>query len=367
MRNLKLGVAGVVAAALLGSVGAVGCSAGGATQAGMRSDSTGGNSTSNAGNSASGNGNSALGGGGSGGVLSLNVDASTAGGDTGDSSTVECTDGGADCMCPTLNVAVIGKPGKWGAPGGDTDTAFQEWLNSNSAGTAKADVYSAKPTLTADFLSAYSVVILASLSEDSNGGPFWTFSDDEVAAFQDWIQNKGGGVITLTGYAGDGSETRPVNQLTAFSGVSYNTDTVNPSCLDSAVCSCAGSQTLSDWNRTDPVIAELSNNVTWVGFANGRSINAPADAHVAATVQSNSANVVVGKIAGAGRVLMYGDEWITYTSQWTGAGIVASNCTTGNYPQDKYQTAQFWFNMIKWVQPSATCFKIVGTQPEPPK
>ena len=66
-------------------------------------------------------------------------------------------------------------------------------------------------------------------------------------------------------------------------------------------------------------------------------------------------------------VLMYGDEWITYTSQWTGAGVVDSNCTTGNYPQDKYQTAQFWFNMIKWVQPRATCFKIVGAQAEPPK
>ena len=299
----------------------------------------------------------------------LNLDASTAGSDPGDSTTVECTDGGVDCMCPTLNVAVIGKPGKWGASGGDTDTAFQEWLNSNSAGTAKADVYSTKPTLTAEFLSAYSVVILASLSEDSNAGPFWTFSDAEVAAFQDWVENKGGGVITLTGYAGDSGETRPTNQLVAFSGASYNTDTVNPTCLDWSVCGCAGSQTLSDWNGTDPVIASLRNNVTWVGFTNGRSIAASANAHVAATVQYNNslADVVVGNIAGAGRVLMYGDEWITYTSQWTGAGVVASNCTAGNYPQDKYQTAQFWFNMIKWVQPRATCFKIVGTQPDPPK
>jgi hypothetical protein len=121
--------------------------------------------------------------------------------------------------------------------------------------------------------------------------------------------------------------------------------------------------TLADWNKSDPSVANLSNSVTWVGFEKGRSIVAPADALVAATVQGNNnvvSNVLVGKIAGTGRVLMYGDEWITYTSQWTGAGVVASNCTTGNYPQDKYQTAQFWFNMIKWVQPSATCFKIVN-------
>jgi len=304
-------------------------------------------------------------GGNAGGSLNLNVD--TAGGaGKGNVTSTECTDG-TDCMCPTLAVAVIGKPGKWGAAGGDSDTAFQEWLNSNSAGTAKADVYSTKPMLTAEFLAPYSVIILASLSDDSNGGPFWTFSADEVAAFQDWIQNKGGGVITLTGYSSDTAETKPTNQLTAFAGVSYNTDTVDAQCLDWAVCGCAGSQTLSTWNKSDPIIANISNQVTWIGFERGRSINATADAHVVATVQSNNttANVVVGTIAGMGRVLMYGDEWITYTSQWTGAGVSASNCSAGNYPQDKYQTAQFWFNMIKWVQPRATCFQIVGAEPVP--
>lgn len=34
----------------------------------------------------------------------------------------------------------------------------------------------------------------------------------------------------------------------------------------------------------------------------------------------------------------------------------------GSLPQDVYQTAQFWYNMIKWVQPSATCFKIVDVE-----
>ena len=369
MLNVKWGLAEVVVV-LLGSLGVAACSAGDPTKGGaVVHASAGGSSASAGGSSSSAGGSSSSASGTGSGGLNLNVDASSAAGDDSQGSTkVECTDGG-DCMCPTLTVAVIGQPGKWGAPGGDTDTAFQEWLNSNSAGTAKADVYATKPTLTADFLSGYKVIILASLSDDSNVGPFWTFSAAEVAAFQDWIENKGGGVITLTGYSSDGGETGPPNQLLAFSGVSYNTDTVTAQCLDWTVCGCAGSQTLSDWNRTDPVISDLSSNVTWIGFEKGRSINAPADAHVAATVQYNNApvNVIVGKVAGAGRVLMYGDEWITYTSQWTGAGVVASNCTTGSYPQDKYQTAQYWFNMIKWVQPLATCFKIVGTQPAPPK
>jgi hypothetical protein len=297
-----------------------------------------------------------------GGAARITIDTAAAGTSGMVTQAVECTEG-ADCTCPTLTVAVIGKPGKWGAnPGGDSDTAFQEWLNSSSAGTAKADVYASKPTLTTDFLGRYNVIILASLSEDSSTGPFWSFDGSEVVAFQDWIENKGGGVIALTGYSGDGAETKPTNQLLAFSGVTYITDGAWAPCSDWTICGCAGSRTLSTWVKTDAAILNLSNSVSTIGFENGRPINVPAGAHVAATGQSNNGivNVLVGKIAGTGRVLVYGDEWITYTSQWTGAGVDPSKCTSGYYPQDVYQTAQFWFNMIKWVQPRATCFKIVS-------
>ena len=276
---------------------------------------------------------------------------------------VPCTDGD-NCTCSALTVAVIGKPGKWGAnPAGDSDTALQEWLNSSSAGTAKADNYTTRHTLTPDFLAPYNVIILASLSDDSNTGPFWTFDSSEVAAVQDWVESKGGGLITLTGYSGDGREVNAPNQLIAFSGISYNMDGVYAPYLDWRVCGCAHSNPLSDWNRTDPVIANLSNNITWVGLDNGRSINAPADAHVAATV-AGPKNALVGKLVGKGRVLVYADEWITYTTQWNGQGNPSENdrnCV-GFLPEDDYQTAQFWFNMIKWSQPTATCFKIVDVQ-----
>ncbi len=267
-------------------------------------------------------------------------------------------DGGDDaCSCPPLNVAVLGKPGKWGAnPQGDPDTALQQWLGSNSAGTARVDNFPNRVTLTTDFLAAYNAIILASLSDDSNLGPWWTYSDAEVAAFQAWVEN-GGGVLSLTGYA-SGNEMAPDNQLIGFSGITYNSDGVWGNCTDWSICNCTGSNTLSDWNRSDPVIANLSTGVTLVGYTNGHSINAPADAHVAATMGGQ--NALVGKLVDKGRVLVFGDEWITYTSQWTGAGIAnAANCQ-GNGPQDKYQMAQFWYNMIHWIQPGATCFTIVN-------
>jgi hypothetical protein len=301
-------------------------------------------------------------------VTTVTIDTSgvlSAGGSPGGTTeAVPCTDG-VGCTCSTLSVAVIGKPGKWGAnPKGDTDTALQEWLNSSSAGTAKADNYTTRVTLTPDFLAPYNVIILASLSDDSNAGPFWTFDASEVAAFQDWVVNKGGGVITMTGYSGDGSEINAPNQLIAFSGISYNNDGIYAS-WTWPVSGCAGSNPISDWIKTDPVIANLSNNITWVGLDNGRSINAPADAHVAATVPGPPIkNALVGKVVGKGHVLVYCDEWITYTTQWNGSGNPKTSdpSCAGSLPQDVYQTAQFWYNMIKWSQPSATCFKIIDVQ-----
>jgi hypothetical protein len=280
-------------------------------------------------------------------------------------STEEC-DGGADCKCPPFNLAFMGKPGKWGSVrNGDPPTALMDWLNSSSAGTARADNFADRKTLTPDFLAIYNVIVFGSLSEDSDVGPWWTFSADEIAAVQAWVEN-GGGAIFLTGYS-SGGEQAPSNQLLAFSGISINQDRVG-NCSDWKICGCTHSSTLTDWVRTDPVIANLSYSVTMVGFEGGRSVVAPADAHIAATVNNQvggttvAVPALVGKLIGKGRVLVFGDEWITYTSQWTGEGNPSTtdpNCK-GFLPQDQYQIAQFWYNMIHWSQPGARCFRVVN-------
>ena len=281
--------------------------------------------------------------------------------DSGQGDAVAC-DGGDACMCPPFTLAVLGKPGKWGAnPNGDPDTALQDWLNSSSAGTAHVDNFTARTTLTPEFLARYNVIILAGLADDSNNGPWWTFSADEIAAFSAWVQN-GGGVISLSGYTGNSAEIAPVNQLIQFSGITYTQDTVSGSCADAQTCNCTHSNTVSDWNHTDPAVAQLVTGMTLVGINAGRGIVAPSDSHVAATAEGGRP-VLVGKAVGQGRVIVYSDEWVTYTSQWTGAGLPGVNdpgCA-GHLPQDKYQMAQFWYNLIRWAQPSASCFMIVGS------
>ena len=278
------------------------------------------------------------------------------------SQVVGC-DGGDGCVCPTLNVAVVGKPGVWGD---GSDTAFQDWLNSSSAGTAKVDNYPAKPTFAADFLAGYNLIILAGLGDNSNNGPWWTFSASEVAAFQDWIENKGGGVISLSGYSNDNNEISAKNALLAFSGISYDQSINSPPCAI-VMCPyrCGNPYQITEWNRSDPVIEKLGLGVKMIGIDGGRPISAPADAHVAAmtTDATSVRNWLVGKITGKGRVLAYADEWITYTDQWDGQDGQYLNDPSckGFLPQDLYQTAQFWYNMIHWSQPAATCFTIVDT------
>jgi hypothetical protein len=279
---------------------------------------------------------------------------------------VACIDG-SDCICPTLDVAVVGTPGVWGD---GSDTAFQDWLNSNSAGSAKVDNYPRKPTFTTDFLAGYSLIILAGLGDNSNTGPWWSFSASEVAAFQDWIENKGGGVISLSGYSNDNNDISAKNALLAFSGISYRQECYSPPCTivdaqNNKMCyRCGNPYQLTDWNRSDPVIAKLSAAVTMIGIDGGRPISAPADAHVAATAKNgtNVDNWLVGKVTGKGRVLVYADEWITYTDQWTGHSGSNDPSCNGFWPDTLYQTAQFWYNMIRWAQPNDNCFKIVDTQ-----
>ncbi len=283
---------------------------------------------------------------------------------SGDGAVVACAD--ADCVCPTLNVAVVGTPGDWLD---SNDTAFQNWL---SASTGKVDNYTKRSsfTFTADFLGQYNLIILAGLGDDSNVGPWWTFSTDEVAAFQDWIENKGGGVISLSGYSGDSNEITSKNALLAFSGIAYQAEEpATPCAISMCDYQCGNpSGQITDFNRTDPVIASLSLGVTMIGIDGGRPITAPSNAHVVAmstnmpagSMPNNSplANWLVGEIAGTGRVLAYADECITYTSQWSGQDSQYANepSCQGQTPADLYQTAQFWYNMIRWAQPATTCF-----------
>jgi hypothetical protein len=264
-----------------------------------------------------------------------------------------CTDAGCTCV----RIASIGHEGIWGGCGmySDSTSAFVGWLNTQS--TATVDMYTAKPTLTADFLAQYDVIIvqwLKDVPDGGNGGTFWQFSSDEVAAFAAWVKG-GGGVITLSGYDGDGDEVTPLNQLLSFTDFSYNMDgTYGNDC--SSNC-WGGACALTGWDASSPIGA----HVTRVGIASGRSISIASDAGYASTIDCpcpGANQCAVHEDIGKGHVFSFTDEWVTYTSQWLGTSTCMPSTCTGDTPADDFQVPQFWYNAIMYASSSATCFAI---------
>lgn len=261
-----------------------------------------------------------------------------------------CTDAGCTCF----SIASIGHLGIYG----DNTTELINWLNTESSTTVA--LYETKPTLTADFLNQYDVIILQWLS-DGTGGPYWQFSQSEVSALSDWV-HAGGGLITLSGFEPNTGEVAPLNTLLSFSDLSYNTDDILFTCPASLMCSC--------WDNTVPVgpwtPGPIGDNITQVGAYHGRSIN-PGAATIDASGQGSDAGTLVyaaHEAVGAGFIFAWCDEWVTYTSQWLAVppanGGVDPYTTPGNACYEMsaaqvFQVPQFWYNAITYASQATSC------------
>jgi hypothetical protein len=296
-----------------------------------------------------------------------------------------CDDAG---NCPCITVASIGHEGVWGPCSTDTTTAFQDWLNTQS--TAKVDTFDAtKPTLTADFLAKYDVIVLqwmvANGMKGNDGAP-WQFSAAEVSALSDWV-NAGGGIVALNGYqATDPTQIEDIyatNQLLSFTDIQFNKDIQLTTTPGNSYCwggadglgasigdgGIAGTGT---WNTSTPI----GFHVNAVGALDMRSIKSTT-----ATVDCTDGthNYAVHEQIGQGHVVAYGDEWITYSGEWkgrsadagTGSCIQASYYTPGDpcyglTPEYAFQISQLWYNAIVYAASAVQCFTITVPPTAPP-
>lgn len=257
--------------------------------------------------------------------------------------------GGDECV----RIGMLGRLPSYGAvPGMDDTAALQQWLNARSS--AVVTTFTADTPLTDAFLAEYDVLILQAL-EEREGGPYWSFSADEVAAFERWVR-AGGGVVTLTGYGANPAEVTPTNQLLAFTGMAYGSDDILAQCPDNDCCCASNSVPLTGWNATHPIAA----NMRAVGAFHGRSVMAAGGDIVAAGATTYGAT----KTFDDGRVFMFADEWVTYTSQWDGTGAEtcatdpAHNLCVGRTADVYYQVPQFWYNALRWASGEVGCFDI---------
>jgi hypothetical protein len=290
------------------------------------------------------------------------------GGRSADGGRLPRCNSAGNCTC--FNIASIGHPGCTGCEaaggGGDSTTSFVDYLNQNSS--AAVDLYTSKPMLTADFLAQYDVIILQGLfdgacdaSVNYTNTNFWSFGSDELTALKAWLAG-GGGLITLSGFLANSSETQPMNTVLGAltnNDLTYGTDDV---CSQTGVYCLGESLPLGGWGQD-----AIGQKVQEIGCFHGRPVQVGSGSQAVIDDQDGQYVYAAHEQVGAGYVVVYEDEWITYTSQWPG-GVAGPTCEQGcaadAEPGAVYQVPQLWQNMINYAASSTSCppFMISVTQ-----
>jgi len=223
---------------------------------------------------------------------------------------IDDLDVGNDGVCDCLRIATLGVVGTWGR--GDVFTA---WLDARSD---KGAVDLNDQVLTQALLDPFQVVVAQDLSKMKR-----TYAPEEVAALEAWVQ-AGGGFMTLIGYD-DPSELPNANTLLGAFGMSY--DSVQ-------ILQKGGGSTVP---VTQWVPHPVTQGVKLLGVDNGY----PVQGAGTLLASEQGYELLHAEEVGAGHVLAWGDEWITYDSEWN------------THPE--YQVEGFWLNAIKWLTPSKDC------------
>jgi len=228
---------------------------------------------------------------------------------------IDDVDVGGDGICDCLSVATLGQPG-----GAGNGSVFSAWLSMRSTNGA-TDL--ADAVLTDELLAPFQVLIIQNVSG------YDAYAPSEVETLQRWVE-AGGGVMTLIGYAG-ADEANNVNGLLAPYGLSYGTVDVMKATFDLATLA----------SQTAPVVEwpghPLSMGVTAVGMDNGKPVL--GNAAIVATGEGHTLAMVTE--AGAGKVFLWGDEWITFDSEWVG--------------RPEFQIELFWVNILGYLTPAEEC------------
>ncbi len=223
---------------------------------------------------------------------------------------VDDVDVGADGICDCLRIATLGIPGKWG-----NGNLFASWLDSRTSESATS---LEGAVLTRELLDAFQIVVVEDVSTIARA-----YSAAEITVLADWVA-AGGGLLTLIGYS-DASERTNVNALLSSFGLSY---------AEMPILQKTSALTVP---VTQWVTHPTTEGITKVGVDNGYDVVGSG-----ATLATEQGHVVLkAEEFGSGHVLAWGDEWITYDSEWSGRA--------------EYQVERLWVQMLKWLTPASVC------------
>jgi hypothetical protein len=219
---------------------------------------------------------------------------------------ITCPDAGSKVFCTGVRIALLG------TQGANSASDFQSWLRGNGQivdrlQTSPVDT-SSTASITPGLLARYDVVILDQLVR--------SYSSTEADALRNWIAG-GGGLMSMSGYTGSGADYQRPNTLLAPLGLAYL-----PGLVSGPVVNFA----------THPVTDGLSS----VTFNGGYLVSELPGASggidtVTATLAGAAAEIVQER--GAGRIVVWGDEWVEFDSEWQAMPMIS----------------QFWVDILDWL------------------
>ena len=215
---------------------------------------------------------------------------------------VDDIDIAADGINDCRRIAILGTAGVFGS------SDFVAWLTGNGVNVVRIHT-TLTASITPFLLAQYEVLLLDRLTH--------AYSAGEAALLTEWVE-AGGGLISLTGYTGGPSDLINPGSLLAPLGVEY----INP---------------LLNQDVVDFVPHVTTSSLARVTFSGGfRVARTPLVGTATATYIASLATGPVGIAVerGEGRAFVWGDEWVTFDSEWR------------NGPDIR----RFWINVLGWVE-----------------
>jgi hypothetical protein len=205
--------------------------------------------------------------------------------------------------------------GIMGAPGANPSSNFQAWLETQGAIATRFHQTAAAATLSRAELETFDLVIVDWLQR--------VYSVEESTTLRDWVSD-GGALMVMTGHDSGATADRHVSLLVSL-GPSF----------DLAAGPIDGPATLLPHPTT--VTADGTGTLPAVTFYGGLRTTVPAalSADIVPMAQIGTEIVGVAGPYGMGNVLLFGDEWIEFDSEWSTMPPIL----------------QLWLNTVRWLAP----------------
>lgn len=202
-----------------------------------------------------------------------------------------------------------------GAPGALASANFQAWLEMQGAIATRIQTAADAPTLRREELDTFDLVVIDWLQR--------LYTVEESQTLTDWVMD-GGGLIAMTGHDSGATADRHVSLLV----------TLGPN-FDRIGEPLSGPATLVPHPTTLDVDGVSA--LPPVTFNGGLRVLVPAALSADIVTMAVIGEEVVGAAGplGEGRVLLFGDEWIEFDSEWSSMPPIP----------------QFWQNSVQWIAP----------------